>query len=211
MICGRLAGRLGAIFGAPRFTPGFPADGFGGTSVAVRAAGFGSGLAEGLAAGFAAGLAAGFATDFTPLWVAGLAAGFATLLATGLAAGFATLLVTGLAAGLVSVFGAGRSGNFAGTGAAGDLDGATFADAVFFCTGVFADVGARLVGAGDLKMRERSPFFSATSYQQLHKVGDATRVAPLVVIPGNYLRKRAVHDHGALCINNRRARIATEI
>ena len=44
-----MAGRLGAIFGAPRFTPGFPADGFGGTSVAVLTTGFGVGFGAGFA------------------------------------------------------------------------------------------------------------------------------------------------------------------
>ncbi len=61
--CGRFAGRLGAIFGAPRFTPGFPADGFGATSVdlAIVGAAFTAGLATGLATGFATGLATGLA------------------------------------------------------------------------------------------------------------------------------------------------------
>ena len=60
-----MAGRLGAIFGAPRFTPGFPADGFGGTSVAVLTTGFGVGFAAGFAgAVFAAALGAGFAALF---------------------------------------------------------------------------------------------------------------------------------------------------
>jgi len=76
-----LAGRLGAIFGAPRFTPGFPADGFGGTSVAVLTTGFGVGFA----AGFAAGFGAGFATAFG----AGFAAGFGATFGAGFAALFA--------------------------------------------------------------------------------------------------------------------------
>ncbi len=67
--CGRFAGRLGAIFGAPRFTPGFPADGFGATSVdfatvgAAFTTGFGAGLtgASFAGAGFAS---VGFATGF---------------------------------------------------------------------------------------------------------------------------------------------------
>jgi hypothetical protein len=80
-----LAGRLGAIFGAPRFTPGFPADGFGGTSVAVLTTGFGVGFAADFAAGFAAGFAnAVFATGF--------GAGFAgAVFAAGFGAGFAAL------------------------------------------------------------------------------------------------------------------------
>ena len=77
MTCGRLAGRLGAIFGAPRFTPGFPADGFGGTSVAVLTTGFGVGFA----AGFGAGFGAGFATAFGAGFAAGFGAGFAALFA----------------------------------------------------------------------------------------------------------------------------------
>ena len=76
-----MAGRLGAIFGAPRFTPGFPADGFGGTSVAVLTTGFGVGFA----AGFAAGFGAGFATAFG----AGFAAGFGATFGAGFAALFA--------------------------------------------------------------------------------------------------------------------------
>jgi len=66
-----LAGRLGAIFGAPRFTPGFPADGFGGTSVAVLTTGFAAGFGTGFAAGFAAGLAgAVFAAAFGAVFAA---------------------------------------------------------------------------------------------------------------------------------------------
>ena len=72
-----MAGRLGAIFGAPRFTPGFPADGFGGTSVAVLTTGFGVGFA----AGFGAGFGAGFATAFGAGFAAGFGAGFAALFA----------------------------------------------------------------------------------------------------------------------------------
>ena len=60
--CGRFAGRLGAIFGAPRLTPGFPADGFGATSVDFAIVG--AAFTTGLAAGFATGFAGAFATDF---------------------------------------------------------------------------------------------------------------------------------------------------
>lgn len=79
-----MAGRLGAIFGAPRFTPGFPADGFGGTRVAVLTTGFGVGIGVGFAAGFAAGFAGlfvgavfatGFAAGFTGVDLAALLAG----------------------------------------------------------------------------------------------------------------------------------------
>jgi len=89
-----LAGRLGAIFGAPRFTPGFPADGFGGTSVAVLTTGFGAGFAAGFEAGFEAGFAEGvFATGF--------GAGFAgAVFAAALGAGFAA----GVGAGFAAVF-----------------------------------------------------------------------------------------------------------
>lgn len=66
--CGRFAGRLGAIFGAPKFTPGFSADGFGATSVNFATVGanftgaFAAGFAvDGLATGF---IASGFGTDF---------------------------------------------------------------------------------------------------------------------------------------------------
>jgi hypothetical protein len=72
-----LAGRLGAIFGAPRFTPGFPADGFGGTSVAVLTTGFGVGFAAGFGAGFATAFGAGFAAGFGATFGAGFAALFA--------------------------------------------------------------------------------------------------------------------------------------
>ena len=82
MTCGRLAGRLGAIFGAPRFTPGFPADGFGGTSVAVLTTGFGVGFAAGFGACFADAV---FATAFG----AGFAAGFGATFGAGFAALFA--------------------------------------------------------------------------------------------------------------------------
>jgi len=81
--CGRFAGRLGAIFGAPRFTPGFPADGFGATSVDFAIVG--AAFAIGFAADFTAGLAtdfagAGLATDFAG---AGLAGAFATEFGAG--------------------------------------------------------------------------------------------------------------------------------
>ncbi len=72
-----MAGRLGAIFGAPRFTPGFPADGFGGTSVAVLTTGFGVGFAAGFGAGFATAFGAGFAAGFGATFGAGFAALFA--------------------------------------------------------------------------------------------------------------------------------------
>ena len=93
-----MAGRLGAIFGAPRFTPGFPADGFGGTRVAVLTAGFGAGFVAGFAEeGFAAAFGAGFAgAVFGAAFGAGFAAGFAV---AGFAAGFA---VAGFAAGFAT-------------------------------------------------------------------------------------------------------------
>ena len=91
MTCGRLAGRLGAIFGAPRFTPGFPADGFGGTSVAVLTTGFGVGFAAGFGVGFAAGFA-------NAVFAAGFGAGFAgAVFAAGFGAGFAALFGAGFA------------------------------------------------------------------------------------------------------------------
>jgi len=99
-----LAGRLGAIFGAPRFTPGFPADGFGGTSVAVLTTGFGVGFAAGFAdavfaAGFGAGFGVGFAAGFADTgFAAGFAAGFAgAVFAAGFDAGFAALFRAGFA------------------------------------------------------------------------------------------------------------------
>ena len=90
-----MAGRLGAIFGAPRFTPGFPADGFGGTSVAVLTTGFGVGFAAGFGVGFAAGFA-------NAVFAAGFGAGFA-----------GAVFAAGFGAGFAAVFGAG----FAGVGA----------------------------------------------------------------------------------------------
>ena len=100
-----MAGRLGAIFGAPRFTPGFPADGFGGTSVAVLTTGFGVGFAAGFGACFGACFAdAVFATAF--------GAGFAdTGFAAGFAAGFAgAVFAAGFDAGFAALFRAGFAG-----------------------------------------------------------------------------------------------------
>jgi len=80
LTCGRFAGRLGAIFGAPRFTPGFPADGFGATSVNFAAVG------AAFTGAFAAGFGASFGATFGATFAAGnLAAGF---FATGFGAGF---------------------------------------------------------------------------------------------------------------------------
>ena len=78
--CGRFAGRLGAIFGAPRLTPGFPADGFGATSVDFTIVG--AAFTGGLAAGFGASFGADFGAT---LAVGDFAAGF---FATGFGAGF---------------------------------------------------------------------------------------------------------------------------
>lgn len=185
--CGRFAGRLGAIFGAPRFTPGFPAEGFGGTSVAVLTTGLASaldtGFAAGLATGFVAGFAAGFAADLTTGFVVGLAAGLATGFAAGLAAGFVAGFATGFGVGL----------------AAG------------FAAGFVAGFGVGFAGAGALKRRERMPFFSATGDHHLHKVGNATRVAPLVVVPGDHFRKGSIHHHGALGVDDCGARVSAEI
>ena len=170
LTCGRFAGRLGAIFGAPRFTPGFPADGFGGTSVAVRATGFAG-------AGFGgAGFAAGFG-----------GAGFAAAFGAGFGAGFA--------------FGA-------------ELVGATFAagfEVTFFGAGFALGVATRFAGAGALKRRERMPFFSAMGRHHLHEICNATRVAPLVVIPSDDLCECSIHDHGALSVDDRRTSVAAEI
>ena len=110
-----MAGRLGAIFGAPRFTPGFPADGFGGTRVAVLTTGFGVGFAAGFTAGFAAGFAdAVFAACFGAGFGVGFAAGFAdAVFAACFGAGFAAGFAAGFGAGFAALFGAG----FAGVGA----------------------------------------------------------------------------------------------
>ena len=88
-----MAGRLGAIFGAPRFTPGFPADGFGGTSVAVLTTGFGVGFAADFAAAFGAGFAEGVGAGFAALFAgAGLVRAFgAGFAGAGFGAGFAAL------------------------------------------------------------------------------------------------------------------------
>ena len=90
-----MAGRLGAIFGAPRFTPGFPADGFGGTSVAVLTTGFGVGFAAGFAAAFGAGFAEGVGAGFAALFAgAGLVRAFgAGFAGADFGAGFAALFV----------------------------------------------------------------------------------------------------------------------
>ena len=108
-----MAGRLGAIFGAPRFTPGFPADGFGGTSVAVLTTGFGVGFAAGFAgavfaAALGAGLAAGFAAGFAgAVFAAALGAGFAALFGAGFAG---AVFAAALGAGFAALFGAGFAG-----------------------------------------------------------------------------------------------------
>ncbi len=159
--CGRFAGRLGAIFGAPRFTPGFPADGFGATSV-----------------------------DFTIVGAA-FAIGFAATFTAGLATGFA---------------GAGLAGAF--TGAFATDFGAGFFSVGFFTAGFF---GAGFFSVGAAKMRERSPFFSATGGHELHKIRDAAAVAPLVVVPGDYLGEVVTEQHGARRINDCGARVAAEV
>lgn len=159
--CGRFAGRLGAIFGAPRLTPGFPADGFGATSVDFTIVG----------AAFTGGLAAGFGASF--------GAGFGATLAVGdFAAGF---FATGFGAG----FGAG-----------------------FFSVGFFA---AGFFSVGAEKMRERRPFFSATSGHELHEIRNAAAVTPLVVIPGHYLGEVVAEQHGARGVDDCGARVATEV
>ncbi len=172
--CGRFAGRLGAIFGAPRLTPGFPADGFGATSVDFTIVG----------AAFTTGLAAGFAG--AGLAGAGLAgAGFA---GAGLAgAGFAGAFATGFGAGLFAA-------NFFSVG--------------FFTAGFF---GAGFFSIGAAKMRERRPFFSATGGHKLHKVRNAAAVAPLVVVPGDYLGEVVAEQHGARGINDCGARVTAEV
>ena len=201
--CGRFAGRLGAIFGAPRFTPGFPAEGFGGTSVAVLTTGLASALDTGLAAGFATGFAAGFVAGLAAClatgFAAGLAAGFVAGFATGFGAGFGVGLAAGFAAGFVAGFDAGFAAGFAAGFVAG------------FATGFVAGFGVGFAGAGALKRRERMPFFSATGDHHLHKVGNATRVAPLVVVPGDHFRKGSIHHHGALGVDDCGARVSAEI
>ncbi len=94
-----MAGRLGAIFGAPRFTPGFPADGFGGTSVAVLTTGFGAGFGVGFGACFAdAVFAAAFGAGFADaVFAAAFGAGFAAGFGAGFDAGFAALFRAGFA------------------------------------------------------------------------------------------------------------------
>ena len=79
--CGLFAGRLGAIFGAPRFTPGFPADGFGATSVDFVIVG--AAFTAGLATGFATGLATCLAGAVLATGLAGGAGFRATFFATG--------------------------------------------------------------------------------------------------------------------------------
>ena len=115
--------------------------------------------------------------------VTGLATGFAAGLGAGLATGLATGFAAGLGAGLATGFGAGLAAGF----------------------------GAGLAGADALKRREKIPFFSATVDHHLHEIGNATRVAPLVVIPGDHLCKGPVHHHGALSVDDCRARVTAEI
>ena len=187
-----MAGRLGAIFGAPRFTPGFPADGFGGTSVAVLTTGFGVGFADAVfAAGFGAGLTAGFTAGFADaVFAAGFGAGFAgAVFAAGFGAGFAG-----------AVFAAGFGAGFAG---------AVFAAG--FGAGFAALFGAGFAGVGALKRRERMPFFSATGGHELHEIRNSAAVAPLVVIPSHYLGEVVAEQHGACGINDCGARVATEV
>ena len=160
--CGRFAGRLGAIFGAPRFTPGFPADGFGATSVDFAIVG----------ATFAIGFAAGFAAGLTGAFVGAASIGFG--------AGFFT-------AGCV---------------------GAGFFSVGFFSVGFFS-VGFFSVGAA--KMRESRPFFSATGGHELHKICNATAIAPLVVIPGNHFGEVVAKQHGARGVDDCRPRVTAEV
>lgn len=76
--CGRFAGRLGAIFGAPRFTPGFPDAGFGATSVdfLINGAAFAIGFSGGLVGAGLVG--AGLVGTFTGAFATGFDAGFFT-------------------------------------------------------------------------------------------------------------------------------------
>ena len=192
-----MAGRLGAIFGAPRFTPGFPADGFGGTSVAVLTTGFGVGFADAVfAAGFGAGLTAGFTAGFAD-----------AVFAAGFGAGFAGAV-------FAADFGAGVTALFAGAGFAAGF-GAVFAGADFaaaFGAG-FAGAGfaALFAGAGALKRRERMLFFSATSGHELHEIRNAAAVTPLVVVPGHNLGEVVAEQHGARRVNDCGARVAAEV
>ena len=151
--------------------------------MAVLTAGLGAGLAAGFGAGFGAGLVTGFAAGFGAGLVTGLAADFSAGFGAGLAAGFAA----GFGAGLAAGFGAGLA------------------------TGFVAGFGAGLAGADALKRREKIPFFSATVDHHLHEIGNATRVAPLVVIPGDHLCKGPVHHHGAPSVDDCRARVTAEI
>ena len=164
-------------------------EGFGGTSVAVLAAGFVSILDMGFGEGFAAGFATGFAEGF--------AAGFASILDVGFAAGFATGFAEGFA-----------GADFGGEGFTADVADVGLGD-VGLTDARFAGVG--LTGTAALNRRERMPFFSATGSHHLHEVRNATRVAPLVVIPRNHLGEGSIHHHGALRIDDRGSRITSEI
>ena len=182
---GLFAGRLDAVTAlCETFIGGFPLSGVEG-STDVAAVGFCAAGVFGAVfdAGFAGDLAAGFAED--------LAAGFAEDLAASVPAGFT---------GDFAIDVAGFAADFAAGFAEAPFGAAPF-DALF----------ALAAGAGAPMSRERSPFFSAMRHHEAGKIGDAATVAPLVVVPRNDLRKGSVQHHGACGIDNRRARIATEV
>lgn len=178
---GRLAGRLGAVGGAP-VGRGCPLDpvivGFtcgrlaGRLDASIAPAGFGGGEppAFGVGAAFDAGAGLAGGVGFT---------GVVALEAPDLAAGFAAGFEAGFAAGLGEEFAAG------------------FADDV---AGAFAGPVAGVFAAGFTALpisREMKLFFSAMRRHVVDEVGDATAVTPLIVIPGHDLHELVADHHGA--------------
>ena len=136
----------------------------------------------------------------------GLGAGFGRTFAAGFGAGFAAAFAAGFGAGLAGAFAAGFGADFGRTFAAGFGAGLAAGLDVAFCLGV--DVACGL----DVPInREKIPFFSAMCRHKSSEVGDAAAVAPLVVIPGDDLRKGAVQHHGARRVDDRRSRVCAEI
>ena len=142
---GRFAGRLGAIFGAPRLTPGFPAVGFGATNVDLATGG--APFATGFAVDVAGALAAVFGAAFGAAFLATFAAPFGAEAGTALvgvfvaAGAFTGTLVGAFAAGFMLGFGLGFDAVFwAGFGAT--------LDAGFAFEAGFASIGFEVAPFG---------------------------------------------------------------
>ena len=218
---GRFAGRLGAIFGAPRLTPGFPAVGFGATNVDLATGG--APFTTGFAVDIAGALAAAFGAAFGAAFMGTFAAPFGAEAGTALVGGFAADFVMGFVMGFETDFWVGFDATldagfislgfdpapFGGTG----FVGAGFGWVGFLVGGFFVrGLSAGGFFSGDpLKRRESRPFFSATGGHELHEVRDSAAVAPLVVVPGDHLGKVVAEQHGARRIDDGGPRVAAEI